>query len=165
MLRDLEREIWKKESHRGKELGKHIDECKKLIFGFLDFYNLTKYKEFAEFLCYYHDLGKIKEEFQRALKRNLQPPPHSSFSSLILLKNKEILEKFPSLLLFILKHHGNLKRIEDGDVLRVKNEAPVEEKERIDYEMRNWRRKLYKYINGLDITSKVNLVDTYGLFK
>lgn len=164
MLKDLEKEIWIKESHEGKKLGKHIEECKKLVFNFLDFYNLTKYKKLAEFLCYYHDLGKIKEEFQRALKNDLRPPPHSPFSSFILLKNKKILEKFPILLLFILKHHGNLKRIEDGDILRVKNEVLTED-EQIDFEMRNWRRKLYKYINGLDIISKVNLVDAYGLFK
>ena len=60
MLKDLEKEIWSKESHEGKKLGKHIEECKELTLNFLNFYNLNKYNELAELLCYYHDLGKLK---------------------------------------------------------------------------------------------------------
>ncbi|MCD6221083.1 CRISPR-associated helicase Cas3' [bacterium] len=163
MLKDLEKEIWSKESHEKKKLGEHIEECKKLTNEFLKFYNLTKYKEFVEILCYYHDLGKLKAEWSIKNKNN---PPHSPLSFLILYnKDKEKLEKYPLLGLFILKHHGTLTRIKDGDILRIRNEAPEKEKERIDVDLGNWRRNLYRYVSKLNIISKVDLADTYGLFK
>ena len=163
MLKDLEKEIWSKESHEGKKLGNHIEECKKLTDEFIKFYNLTKYKEFVGILCYYHDLGKLKAEWS---VKNRNNPPHSPLSFLTLYnKDKEKLEKYPPLGLFILKHHGILTRIEDGDILRIRNEAREKEKEQIDYDLGSWRRNLYSYISKLDITSKVDLADTYGLFK
>lgn len=164
MLKDLEKGVWSKESHEEKKLGEHIEECKKLTDEFLKLYNLTKYREFAEILCYYHDLGKLKAEWS---VKNRSNPPHSPLSFLTLYaKSKEKLEKYPLLGLFILKHHGTLTRMEDGDILRIKNEVSSEkEKERIDEELGNWRRNLYRFISKLDITSKVDLVDVYGLFK
>jgi len=163
MLKDLEKEIWSKESHEGKKLGKHIEECKKLSDEFLKFYNLTEYKEFIDVLCFYHDLGKLKTEWNVKNKNN---PPHSPLSFLTLYKeDKEKLEKCPIIGLFILKHHGTLTRIEDRDIIRTINETPEREKEQIDNDLRNWRRNLYNYVFKLDITSKVNLADTYGLFK
>lgn len=163
MLNDLEEEIWSKESHEGKKLGEHINECLKLTIDFLNFYKLHEYKEFAELLCYYHDLGKLKDSWNVNNKIN---PPHSPHSVLILFnREREKLEKYPLLPLFILKHHGSLTRVEDSDVLRIKNEVPESEKEQIDNEMKNWQRNLYKFVSKLDIVSKVNLVDTYGLFK
>ena len=163
MLKDLEKEIWSKESHEGKKLGEHIEECKKLIAEFLKFYNLTKYNEFADLLCYYHDLGKLKPEWSVKNKNN---PPHSPHSFLTLYsKDKEKLEKYPLLGLFILKHHGTLTRIEDGDILRIRNEAPEKEREQIDNDIRNWRKNLYRYVSKLDTASKIDFADTYGLFK
>ena len=163
MLNDLEREIWGKDSHKGKKLGKHIEECKKLTLDFLDFYNLAKYGEFAELLCYYHDLGKLKATWSTENKNN---PPHSPFSFLVLFNKDRIkLEKYPILGLFVLRHHGNLARIEDGDILRIGSEASEIEKEKIDDDIRNWRKSLYGYVAELDAASKVDLVDTYGLFK
>jgi len=163
MLKNLEKGIWSKESHKGKTLGEHIRECMELTFRFLNFYNLYAYKELAEDLCYYHDLGKLKDTWDVNNENN---PPHSPFSFLILFnKNSRKLEKCPILGLFILRHHGNLRRIEDGDILRVKNEASENEKDQIDNEMKKWRKNLYKYIAKLDLTSKINLVDTYGLFR
>jgi len=163
MLKDLEKEIWSKESHERKKLGEHINECKKLTEEFLKFYNLTKYKEFIELLCHYHDLGKLKDSWN---VKNRHNPPHSPLSCLMLFNmDREKLEKYPLLGLFILKHHGNLTRIEDGDIIRIKNEAPENEKEQVDNDLRNWRRNLYKYVSNLDTTLKVDLTDTYGLFK
>jgi len=163
MLKDLEKEIWSKESHEGKKLGEHIEECKKLTKEFLKFYNLTKYEEFANLLCYYHDLGKLKTTWSVKNKIN---PPHSTLSFLSLFNmDREELEKYPLLGLFILKHHGTLTRMEDGDVLRIRNEAPEKEKERIDDDLGNWRRNLYRYVSKLDTIPKVDLADTYGLFK
>jgi len=163
MLRDLEKEIWNKESQKGKKLGQHIKECKELTLNFLNFYNLNNYRELAEALCYYHDLGKLKDTWSVNNKIN---PPHSPLSFLIIFnKDWKIIERYPILGLFILRHHGNLIRIEDGDILRIKNEAPKREKEQIDNKIKNWRRHLYKYVSKLDLASKVNLVDTYGLFK
>ncbi len=163
MLKDLEKEIWSKESHEGKKLGEHIEECKKLTDEFLKFYNLTKYKKFVNLLCYYHDLGKLKTEWSIKNKIN---PPHSPLSFLTLYnKDKEILEKYPLLGLFILKHHGTLTRIEDGDILRIRNEAPEKEKEQIGDDLRNWRRNLFRYVSKLDTSFKVDVADTYGLFK
>ena len=163
MLKDLEKEIWSKESHEGKKLGDHIEECKRLTDEFFKFYNLTKYKEFAEILCYYHDLGKLKAEWNVKNKNN---PPHSTLSFLTLYnRDREKLEKYPLLGLFILKHHGTLTRMEDGDILRIRNEAPEKEKERIDDDLRSWRRNLYRYVSKLDTVLKVDLTDTYGFFK
>jgi CRISPR-associated endonuclease/helicase Cas3 len=163
MLKDLEKDIWNKDSHEGKKLGEHIEECKKLTDEFLKFYNLRKYEEFANLLCYYHDLGKLKAEWSVKNKNN---PPHSPLSFLTLYNNdKEKLEKYPLLGLFILKHHGTITRMEDGDILRIKNEAPEKEKEKIDEDLRNWRRNLYTYVSQLDIDFKVDLADTYGLLK
>ena len=163
MLKDLEKEIWSKESHEGKKLGEHIEECKKLTAEFLKFYNLTKYREFANLLCYYHDLGKLKPEWSVKNKSN---PPHSPHSFLTLYNtNKEKLRKYPLLGLFILKHHGTIRRIEDGDILRIRNEAPEKEREKIDNDIINWRKNLYGYISKLDTPSKIDFVDTYGLFK
>ena len=163
MLKDLEKEIWSKESHEGKKLGEHIEECKKLTAEFLKFYNLTRYRELANLLCYYHDLGKLKPEWSVKNKNN---PPHSPLSFLTLYsKDKEKLEKYPLLGLFILKHHGTLTRIEDGDILRIRNEAPEKEREQIDDGLRNWRKNLYRYASKLDTASKIDFVDTYGLFK
>ena len=162
-LSDLEKEILRKESHEGKSLSEHINECLKLTLDSLNFYNLDKYKEFAELLCCYHDLGKLKDSWSVNNKIN---PPHSPNSVFILLKtNGEKLEKYPLLPLFILKHHGSLTRVEDSDVLRVKNEASRNEKERIDNKMKNWQINLYKFVSKLDTATKVNLVDTFGLFK
>ena len=79
--------------------------------------------------------------------------------------DKEKLERCPLLGLFILKHHGNLTRIEDGDILRIIDEAPENEKEQIDNELRIWRRNLYRYASRSNTILKVDLVDTYGLFK
>lgn len=161
--KDLEKEIWGKESHKGKKLGEHIKECKELTFNFLDFYNLKEYKELAEVLCYYHDLGKLQEKWNVNNRNN---PPHSPFSFLILFnKDKEKIEKCPIIGLFILKHHGNLRWPERGDISKVKNEASQNEKEKIDSEMESWRDNLYNYVKYIDLSSKVNLVDTYGLFK
>jgi len=164
MLKDLEKEIWSKESHKGKKLGEHIEECKNLVFDFLNFYNLNEYKELAELICYYHDLGKLKKEW---CVYNERKPPHSPLSFLILFsKNREKLEKFPILGIFVLKHHGILVRVKDDDVIRVKSEASENEKERIDEEMSKWKSYINtKFIHNLDIKSKIDLTDVYGLFK
>lgn len=163
MLSDLEERIWSKESHEGKKLGKHIEECKGLNFEFLNFYDLKNYQEFAELLCYYHDLGKLRNDWSVHNEKN---PFHSPFSAFILfIMGREKLEKYPLLPLFILKHHSSLTSIEDEDVYRVKNEAIVSEKKWIESEMINWRRNLYRLVSKLDLMSKINFVDVYGLFK
>lgn len=163
MLNDLEKGIWTKESHEGKKLGEHIDECKRLTLDFLNFYNLQNYRKFAELLCYSHDLGKLRDGWSIYNESN---PPHSPLSVLLFFnKGKEKLDKHPILPLFILKHHGTLTRIEDGDILRIKNEAPRSEKEQIDNEMTNWKRNLYRFVSKFDMTSKIDLVDVFGLFK
>jgi len=163
MWKDLEKEIWRKESHEGKKLGKHIQECKRLCDEFLKFYNLTEYREFVDVLCFYHDLGKLKAEWNVKNKNN---PPHSPLSFLTLYnEDKEKLKKYPLIGLFILKHHGTLTRMEDGDILRIINEAPEKKKEQIDNDLRNWRRNLYSYVSKLDRFVKIELIDIYGLFK
>ena len=85
-------------------------------------------------------MGKFKSEWSVKNKNN--PPSPLSFLTL-LNTNKEKLEKYPILGLFILKHHGNLRRIEDGDILRIRNEAPENERETIDDDLRNWKKNLY----------------------
>jgi CRISPR-associated endonuclease/helicase Cas3 len=173
ILNDLKKEIWIKWSHCDKIIGRHINECKDITQKFLDFYGLEKYKEFSNFLSYFHDAGKIKEEFQKVLRKECQnelkkkdKPPHSPLSTLIFFRlASENIDKYLLLPYFILRHHGILKGINDSDVLRVKNEANDEEKKWIDNEMKNWTRKFYENIDSLDVQSKIDLIDVFGLFK
>ncbi|MEM1718712.1 MAG: CRISPR-associated helicase Cas3' [Thermosphaera sp.] len=161
-MKDLEREIWIKESHKGKLLGEHIEECKRLTSDLLDFYGLREYKGFAELLCYYHDLGKIKWRSVDGTRK----PPHSPFSFFILSsKERECVEKCPLLGLFVLRHHGPITRVEDKDVILVRNNAHEVERNEFDDWMNNWRRILNKYVKNANLGLKIDLVDTYGLFK
>jgi len=164
MLKDLEKVISVKESHKGKKLIDHINECCNLTSRFLKFYNLEKYTDFAKFLCEYHDLGKLQEKWNVNNKEN---PPHSQVSLLMLLEAEEnkLLWEHPILGLFVLRHHGILTQVSDGDVIRVKEQASMVKKEQADERLRYWKGKLYKYMCSLDEVEKINLVDVYGLFK
>ena len=163
MLRNLEQEIWRKESHEGKKLAEHIEECLKLAKDLLNFYGLDKYEEFIWLLCYYHDLGKLKKNWDIKNKVN---PPHSPFSVFLFLeREKGMWKKYPLLPLLILKHHVNLTRVDDSDVIRVREEAPEDRKSQIENDMISWRKLLYRYLQQLDDNVKIELVDTYGIFK
>jgi len=165
ILKDLEKEIWSKESHEGKKLGEHIEECKKLTNEFLKFYNLIKYKEFAEILCYYHDLGKLREDWN---VYKLNNPPHSNFSTFMFLK-KENIQKYILIPFFILKHHGVLDS--DINIERIVGLLPKEiskdVRKRFENLLIEWRRNFYLNIkeNKIDDATKIDLTDTYGLFK
>jgi len=164
-LKDLEKEIWNKESHEGKKLGEHIKECKRLTNEFLKFYNLIKYKEFAEILCYYHDLGKLREDWNVCKLNN---PPHSNFSTFMFLE-KENIQKYILIPFFILKHHGVLDS--DINIERIVGLLPKEisndVRKRFENLLTEWRRNFYLNIkeNKIDNTIKIDLTDTYGLFK
>jgi len=165
ILKDLEEEIWNKESHEGKKLGEHIEECKKLTNEFLKFYNLIKYKEFAEILCYYHDLGKLREDWSVCKLNN---PPHSNFSTFMFFE-KENIQKYILIPFFILKHHGVLDS--DINIERIVGLLPKEisndVRKRFEDLLTEWRRNFYLNIkeNKIDNTIKFDLTDTYGLFK
>ena len=165
ILKDLEKEIWSKESHEGKKLGEHIEECKRLTNEFLKFYNLIKYKEFAEILCYYHDLGKLREDWN---VYKLNNPPHSNFSTFMFFE-KESIQKYILIPFFILKHHGvfdsdiNIERIVGLLPKDISNDV----KKRFKDSLTEWRRNFYLYVkvNKIDDATKIDLTDTYGLFK
>ncbi|SFN11958.1 CRISPR-associated helicase Cas3' [Thermodesulforhabdus norvegica] len=165
MLKDLEKGMWSKESHEGKKLREHIKECKKLSNKFLKFYNLTKYTEFADILCYYHDLGKLREDWSVYKQNN---PPHSNFSTFVFFKGESI-EKNILIPFFILKHHGILDT--DTNIKRIVGLLPKEisddERKRFEDLLSEWRRNFYLNVktNKIDNTTKIDLVDTYGLFK
>ena len=164
-LKDLEKEIWNKESHEGKKLGEHIEECKRLTNEFLKFYNLIKYKEFAEILCYYHDLGKLREDWN---VYKLNNPPHSNFSTFMFLE-KENIQKYILIPFFILKHHGVLDS--DINIERIVGLLPKDisndVEKRFKDSLTEWRKNFYLYVkeNKIDNTIKFDLTDTYGLFK
>ncbi|HDD43739.1 MAG TPA: CRISPR-associated helicase Cas3' [Candidatus Desulfofervidus auxilii] len=164
-LKDLEKEIWNKESHEGKKLGEHIKECKRLTNEFLKFYNLIKYKEFAEILCYYHDLGKLREDWN---VYKLNNPPHSNFSTFMFLE-KENIQKYILIPFFILKHHGVLDS--DINIERIVGLLPKDisndVEKRFKDSLTEWRKNFYLYVkeNKIDNTIKFDLTDTYGLFK
>jgi CRISPR-associated endonuclease/helicase Cas3 len=162
-LNDLEKELQSKESHPKKELRKHIDECRKLSIDFIKFYGLNNYEALIDNICYYHDLGKIRSDFSVYKKTN---PPHSPFSLFILLKKEKVDDKllFP---FFVLKHHALLTR--DINELKIvtylPGNIPFDETEKFENGIIEWRRKLYKAIPQMDINSKIDLVDVFGLFK
>lgn len=139
----------KKHSHEGKKLAEHIDEVKELVDGFLNFYGDFPDISFkvAEYLAEYHDYGKLCKEWTLNQKR---PPPHSPWSFQWIKENRKIFEpkKLTFVLLyFILKHHSKL-----DDTISIREYSPI-----IDY--------LRYLIPEISFEERINLVDTFGLFK
>ena len=165
MLRNLEKAIRLKYSHENKSLNQHINECKNITFKLLNFYGLNRYKEFADLLCYYHDLGKLRPDFNVNNRHN---PPHSPVSLFILFKNDmKVIEENSFLPFFILRHHGFLtSEIEPSKIASsLPKGVPDHEKEEFEIEIKKWRNKFYRLLPQVDLKTKVDLTDVYGLFK
>ncbi|AFU57332.1 putative CRISPR-associated protein, Cas3` and Cas3`` domain protein [Candidatus Nitrososphaera gargensis Ga9.2] len=145
-------ELDQKLSHQGKTLLTHINEVKALGKDLLDFYGLNKeYHEILDYLAEYHDYGKRSNKWSINNDKN---PPHSPLSVRYCIDNKCYFKedtKLTNILWYLIfKHHGSL-----GDVIRDYNGVkPFIE-----------RRIIEKRIKELDFDHRVNLIDTFGLFK
>jgi len=141
---------YRKYSHEGKVLAEHIKEIKETVKSFIDFYgNFPKISfKIADYLAEYHDYGKLCKEWTLKQER---PPPHSPWSlQWVYNKGKKFEPKVDLTVVlwyFILKHHSKL-----NDIISLRKYRPI-----IEY---------IKYqIPNLNFKEKINLVDTFGLFK
>jgi CRISPR-associated endonuclease/helicase Cas3 len=139
----------KKYSHKGKTLAKHINEVKGAVKSFLNFYGDFPEISFevADYLAEYHDYGKLCKEWTLNQKR---PPPHSPWSFQWIKENGKIFEPKELtyvLFYFILKHHSKL-----NTAIGIREYSPI-----IDF--------LNSLIPKIDFEKRINLVDTFGLFK
>ena len=138
-------------SHDGKVLAKHIDEVKENVKNLLRFYGDFPeiFFKIAEYLAEYHDYGKLCKEWTLNKKRR---PPHAPWSLQWVIDKKVKFEPKPELTpilwFFILKHHSKLNYAA----------ASRESNHIIEY-LRDYQ------IPKLDFKEKINLVDTFGLFK
>lgn len=138
-----------KPSHEGKVLAEHIEEVKKNVRNLLSFYSDFPgiFFKVADYLAEYHDYGKLCKAWTLEKKR---PPPHSPWSLQWLIDRSEKFEPRADLTCilwyFVLKHHSKL------NFLSLREYRPI-----IDY--------IRHQIPKLDFKERVNLVDTFGLFK
>ncbi|MCM8787734.1 MAG: CRISPR-associated helicase Cas3' [Candidatus Omnitrophica bacterium] len=136
-------------SHEDKTLKTHIEEVFKISKSLLNFYNINSlYEKVAEYLAFYHDLGKLQKDWK--IDNQNKNPSHSDESIRIILKYlkkffKEKKEYQLILLFFILKHHGQLNL----------------GKFKID----NYEFCIKENLEKLSFIEKVSLVDTFGIFK
>ncbi|MEM3488649.1 MAG: CRISPR-associated helicase Cas3' [Nitrososphaeria archaeon] len=136
-----------KYSHKGKLLIEHIGEVKQIARNLLQLSNLEFNVELIDYLAEYHDYGKLCKKWTL----NDSPPPHSPWSVQWLLDNSK---KFKDndkityvLWYFILKHHSKLS-------------------ERVPFlEYKIFIEILRKLLPEYTIEEKINMVDTFGLFK
>jgi CRISPR-associated endonuclease/helicase Cas3 len=137
-----------KESHLGKALQVHINEVEKNLLGFLKFYSFpTNLNKTLEYITKYHDYGKLNKKWSIYNESN---PDHSPLSVKYLLNHKILPEdKEITFILWYLiaKHHSSLtKNIKDPDFKKFLPEIEAR-------------------IKKLDFTYKINLIDSFGLFK
>ncbi len=164
MLKNLDKLIEEKESHEGKTLSRHIEECKELVRDLLLFYGLHDYDDFINKLCYYHDLGKLRPDFDVRKEGN---PTHSPYSLFILLNEEKIENEKIFLPWFVLKHHGILSREinEDRISYSLPSDISLSERERFEQEIVNYRGKLYRKLPEMEKGLKIDFSDAFGLFK
>jgi len=143
-----------KESHEGKSLIDHINECKKIASGLLDFYGLTQFRFFIEAICELHDIGKLSPQWSISQKKR----PHVEEGIRYLCNpyvKDEIrrrlfettgIDKFKlpyELLLFFVKvHHRSLSSHYVGGLVELK-----------------------RFIRAAADDFKIDLIDAYGIFK
>ena len=158
---DLEGLLRSKQSHKGKSIYQHIKECKEFAKQFLSFYSLDEYEDFVKNLCYYHDLGKLKN-FDPTRRDN---PPHSPYSLSFVLNQAISDQEFLSPW-FVLKHHGILTR--DIDEMRISHYLPPDcevDRELFKGKVEQYKKKLLISLPKMAEDAKINLCDVFGLFK
>ncbi len=153
----------RKLSHEDKTISEHISETLFLINDYLNFYSLNEYREVAEFLVKYHDIGKSHVSWNFYSKEG-----HSHHSFEYLLENNiKFREKNldPILKFLILKHHSSLSSLIDDKPIEfhgrrrsLKNVFEVLYKE-------DMNKTLDAAISGACFEQIVSLVDVFGLFK
>lgn len=149
-----------KNSHANKSIQKHIDEVKSNLDYFLKFYDFDqKDLEIGEFLSEFHDVGKMHSNWHLGSKEG-----HAQHSLEYIIEKEQ---KFPDnridpiLKFLILKHHSTLtKSVKDRYVeLKGKRWSIKEVFNALV------KKELESSIGTMTFKEKVNLVDTFGLFK
>lgn len=142
-----------KESHPNKPLQRHIEEIKKNLSSFYEFYHFPdEIKEAIEYIVEYHDYGKLYKDWN---VRNEKNPDHSPLSVKYLMENKilpknENVKRLTYVLWYLIyKHHSPLNKI-------IKND---------NSELRPLLRRVEGIVKTLDFAYVINLVDAFGLFK
>lgn len=152
---------FKKESHPGKTLRQHIEEIYQIGSAILNIYNLDKkHACILEYLAFTHDLGKLHKDWQWSSEKR---PSHADASIRIIAEyqfkfENKLLQAI--LFLFILKHHGILKK----QSFNCTNKKLREDIDRIQYNS-YLEQRLSDSINELSINERIDLVDTFGIFK
>jgi len=149
-----------KNSHENKPIQKHISEVKSNLDDFLKFYDFDKkYFEIGEFLSEFHDAGKTHPDWHLGSKEG-----HAQHSLEYIIEKEK---KFPDnridplLKFLILKHHSTLtKSIKDRYVELKGKRWSIREVFNVLV-----RKELESSIGTMTFKEKVNLVDTFGLFK
>lgn len=151
-------DIEKKLSHSDKTLKKHIEEIITIGEKILCYYGFGKdYFEVLQYLALTHDLGKLSKDWSINNDKN---PQHSNISIELILKHQLFFEPIKQwqivLLFFVLKHHSILKRESFEITSKVISKF---------YPNNLFKEKLKETINSLSNEEKINLVDTFGVFK
>ena len=163
--------IYEKYSHNNKPLINHIAEIKNIMNHFFKFYeDIPKhYYDIAEYLAEFHDYGKLHKSWN--INKGRYNPSHSLLSIKWLISSAQIIYKEEGseeielsyapnrkvfeprkeltyvLWYFILKHHS-----------RLTDTSPI-----IEYRfIIDSAKEIFK---RLTFVEKINLVDTFGLFK
>jgi len=167
----------KKESHKGKTVAQHIDEVKKILRSFLEFYKFEdKYLRIGDFLAEFHDKGKLHIDWGLGEKKG-----HSHYSYQYMLnKNEEVQQFFqkefskekielllPILQFLVLKHHSPLsKKVSfEGKKIKIKNKKGEKVIDVSDAFSFFTEEKLNEAIKVLGREELINIVDVFGLFK
>lgn len=152
---------YQKHSHPNKPLSIHCGEVANFSKQLLDFYQIKDNTSYAvaEFLSYYHDLGKLEPDWSWEAKKR---PPHSPKSVERLLRDRVLLESrrelTPLLYFLILKHHSKISPPRETDGL--------------------WRNSnsfcsLFSFLKAKDVRTYLSrfdfdptkLIDIFGVFK
>lgn len=149
------------ESHPRKSLKKHCEEIVQDFDKLMEFYGFKDemLRETGHYLSYYHDIGKLSEEWQKSDWGEQVRVPHSRLAANWLSKYDDFTfppqkELTPLLMYLILRHHQTLKRPEK-----------IKTPENFWAEICNLVSSQKYFEKILEKINLVELADVFGLFK
>jgi CRISPR-associated endonuclease/helicase Cas3 len=161
-------------SHPNKHFEDHVREIieigKTLVetFGPENKEKKEKYLKIIKFLAFFHDLGKLTEENQQAIKKNLKklPHEHSKYGEIVFnifwnsLKNSKE-NDIAMIVSFIIKHHHSDFRdfIEKSENLLSVNEKDKERIKEILLQINSLTKKLESIFSETEIDQLTKCID------